>query len=51
MLVAKVTISVVDSVYIIKWKKHFSEMKGDVGMSCHENKREGEEDAYTETYS
>ena len=31
-----------------KWKNHFSEMKGDVGMSLHE--KEGEqEDAYTET--
>ena len=31
-----------------KWKNHFSEMKGDVGMSRHE--KEGEqEDAYTET--
>ena len=29
-----------------KWKNHFSEMKGDVGMSLHE--KEGEqEDAYT----
>ena len=33
-----------------KWKNHFSEMKGDVGMSPH--KKEGEqEDAYTETVS
>ena len=33
-----------------KWKNHFSEMKGDVGMSLHE--KEGEqEDAYTETGS
>ena len=31
-----------------KWKNHFSEMKGDVGMSPHE--KEGEqEDAYTKT--
>ena len=30
------------------WKYHFSEMKGDVGMSPHE--KEGEqEDAYTKT--
>ena len=30
------------------WKKHFSEMKGDVGMSPHE--KEGEQgDAYTKT--
>ena len=33
-----------------KWKNHFSEMKGDVGMSLHE--KEGEqEDAYTKTGS
>ena len=33
-----------------KWKNHFSEIKGDVGMSLHE--KEGEqEDAYTETGS
>ena len=33
-----------------KWKNHFSEMKGGVGMSLHE--KEGEqEDAYTETGS
>ena len=31
-----------------KWKNHFSEMKGDVGMSPHEKERE-QEDAYTET--
>ena len=32
--------------YIYKWKNHFSEMKGDVGMSPHE--KEGEQgDAYT----
>ena len=31
-----------------KWKNHFFEMKGDVGMSPHE--KEGEqEDAYTKT--
>ena len=37
----------VDDNYI-KWKNHFSEMKGDVGMSRHE--KEGEqEDAYTKT--
>ena len=23
-----------------KWKNHFSEIKGDVGMSCHEKERE-----------
>ena len=35
-------------VCINKWKNHFSEMKGDVGMSPHE--KEGEqEDAYTKT--
>ena len=33
---------------IYKWKNHFSEMNGDVGMSPHE--KEGEqEDAYTKT--
>ena len=33
---------------VYKWKNHFSEMKGDVGMSLHE--KEGEqEDACTET--
>ena len=45
-------LSVTDTVhtYIHKWKKHFSEMKGDVGMSLHE--KEGEqEDAYTKTGS
>ena len=32
---------------VYKWKNHFSEMKGDVGMSLHE--KEGEqEDANTE---
>ena len=31
-----------------KWKNHFSEMKGDVGMSPHEKERE-QEDAYTKT--
>ena len=37
-----------DTIY--KWKNHFSEMKGDVGMSLQE--KEGEqEDAYTETGS
>ena len=30
-----------------KWKKHFSEMKGDVGMSLHIERQQ--EDAYTET--
>ena len=34
--------------HFYKWKNHFSEMKGDVGMSPH--KKEGEqEDAYTKT--
>ena len=36
--------------YYDKWKNHFSEMKGDVGMSLHE-KEEEQEDAYTETGS
>ena len=31
-----------------KWKNHFSEMKGDAGMSLHEKERE-QEDALTET--
>ena len=32
--------------YYYKWKNHFSEMKGDVGISPHE--KEGEqEDTYT----
>ena len=31
-----------------KWKNHFSEMKGDVGMSSHEKEWE-QEDAYTKT--
>ena len=26
-----------------KWKNHFYEMKGDVGMSCHEKEREQED--------
>ena len=33
-----------------KWKNHFYEMKGDVGMSLHEKERE-QEDAYTKTQS
>ena len=34
--------------FVYKWKNHFCEMKGDVGMSHHE--KEGEqEDAYTKT--
>ena len=33
-----------------KWKNHFCEMKGDVGMSVHEKERE-QEDAYTKTHS
>ena len=38
------------SMVVYKWINHFSEMKGDVGMSLHE--KEGEqEDAYTETGS
>ena len=31
-----------------KWKNHFYEMKGDVGMSVHEKERK-QEDAYTKT--
>ena len=35
-------------IYIYKWKNHFPEMKGDVGMSVHE--KGGEQvDAWTET--
>ena len=33
---------------LYKWKNHFSEMKGDVGMSPHEKERE-QGDAYTKT--
>ena len=31
-----------------KWKYHFYEVKGDVGMSSHEKERE-QEDAFTQT--
>ena len=31
-----------------KWKNHFYEMKGDVGVSVHEKERK-QEDAYTKT--
>ena len=31
-----------------KWKYHFYEMKGDIGMSVHEKERK-QEDAYTKT--
>ena len=31
-----------------KWKNHFYEMKGDVGMSVHEKERK-QEDAYIKT--
>ena len=37
-------------VNIYKWKNHFYEMKGDVGMSFHEKERK-QEDAYTKTQS
>ena len=33
---------------LYKWKNHFFEMKGDVGMSSHEKERE-QEDAFTQT--
>ena len=33
-----------------KWKNHFHEMNGDVGMSSNEKERE-QEDAYTKTES
>ena len=36
------------SVVLNKWKNHFYEMKGDVGMSVHEKERK-QEDAYTKT--
>ena len=32
-----------------KWKNHFYEMKGDVGLSLHEKRKE--QDAYTKTQS
>ena len=38
----------IDHMYIYKWKNHFYEMKGDVGMSVHEKERK-QEDAYTKT--
>ena len=34
--------------YVYKWKNHFYEMKGDVGMSVHAKERK-QEDAYTKT--
>ena len=37
-----------NNAYINKWKNHFYEMKGDVGMSVHEKERK-QEDAYTKT--
>ena len=36
------------STTVYKWKNHFYEMKGDVGMSVHEKERK-QEDAYTKT--
>ena len=33
-----------------KWKNHFYEMKGDVGMSVHEKERK-QEDAYTKIHN
>ena len=33
---------------VYKWKNHFYQMKGDVGMSVHEKERK-QEDAYTKT--
>ena len=38
------------TVQVYKWKNHFYEMKGDVGMSGHEKERE-QDDAYTKTES
>ena len=35
---------------LLQMENHFSEMKGDVGMSPHEKERE-QEDAYTKTES
>ena len=31
------------NIYTFKWKNHFCEMKGDVGMSVHEKEREQED--------
>ena len=31
------------AMFIYKWKNHFSEMKGDVGMSLHKKEREQED--------
>ena len=39
---------IIADVLIYKWKNHFYEMKGDVGMSVHEKERK-QEDAYTKT--
>ena len=30
-------------IYTFKWKNHFCELKGDVGMSVHEKEREQED--------
>ena len=38
----------VTEIRLHKWKNHFYEMKGDVGMSVHEKERK-QEDAYTKT--
>ena len=44
-----VNYSVLNDVCIYdKWRNHFYEMKGDVGMSVHEKERK-QEDAYTKT--
>ena len=40
----------VSQAILYKWKNHFSEMKGNVGMSPHE-KEDKQEDAYTKTES
>ena len=34
---------------LYKWKSHFHEMKGDVGMSSHEKERE-QEDAFRKSF-
>ena len=37
-----ITMQSLSSILLYKWKNHFSEMKGDVGMSLHE--KEGEQE-------
>ena len=42
-----VTLLITVGVDVNKWKNHFIEMKGDVGMSVHE--KGGEQECYTNT--